>query len=143
MVLVAAAATAFGLLFVSRADGFTLQYRVAGAGLPNDESSHEAAPLCPSKTKVLGGGILTSGGPPAEDVEVSSTLPDDLVPEPGSQPDDGWLGSAVNSSDEPVGAIVVDAICGRGWNPRYRSASIPLRTRPWWEKACAVRPAPM
>jgi hypothetical protein len=106
---------------------FALKYVIGVANLPNDEVPHEVSPLCPRRTKVLGGGVFTLGGDPREDVEATSTFPDDLVPEAGSQPDDGWIGAAVNSSNTDA-TVGTDLICGRSVNPKYRSASIPLPT---------------
>ncbi len=106
---------------------FALKYESSVGVLPNDENAHEDSLLCPRRTKVLGGGVFTLGGDPVEDVEVTSTFPDDLVPEAGSQPDDGWIGGAVNSSDTAA-QMGVDAICGRSVNPKYRSATIALPT---------------
>jgi hypothetical protein len=106
---------------------FALKYEREVGPLPNDEVPHEVAPLCPKRTKVLGGGAFTVGGSPAEDVEVTSTFPDDLVAEAGSKPDGGWIGGAVNSSDS-ASTVGAEAICGRSVNPKYRSGTIPLPT---------------
>ena len=124
-----AAVAALALASAGDASGatppFALRYVTELETLPNDEFPHEADPLCPPRFKVLGGGAFAVGGDPREDVEVTSTYPEDLVPEAGSQPDDGWTAAIVNSSDEAAG-VGADAICAKGASPRYRSASIPI-----------------
>jgi hypothetical protein len=118
------AALAIALSAVGTAFG-ALRYASSSLTLTNDSSGKPLSVLCPRKTKVVGGGVLTVGGNPEEDVEVSATLPDDLGAEPGSQPDDGWIAEAANSSDD-VGRMIVDAVCSTSGAPKYRHRTSPL-----------------
>ncbi len=85
-----------------------LKYRSDTQPLPNDQSPPLEV-FCPDGTDVTGGGVQTSAL--SEDVELSSTLPVDL--DLDLSPDDGWSGSAGNSSPA-LEELTVHVICASG-----------------------------
>lgn len=117
-------ALAIALSVVETASG-ALRYSTDIRDLENDGTPKPLSVLCPGRTKVVGGGVGAIGGAPEEDVEVSSTAPDDLGAEQGSQRDDGWIAEAVNSSDA-AGLMSVEAICSTSGAPKYRQGSLSL-----------------
>lgn len=118
-VVVVGAQTAFA------AKPFALFYASETASLSNNEVPQEIEVLCRPGARPLGGGVSTLGGDPAEDVEVTSSAPLDLIPDDDSLFLNGWIGAAVNSSDSAA-VMGVDAICARSVKPKYPSADFPL-----------------
>ena len=78
---------------------------------------------CPAGTKVTGGGVITATD--SLKVDVASTEPFD-GPDPGSTPDDGWLGTANNGKSSSTRMVVL-AACAKSGHYRYvHSAREPL-----------------
>jgi hypothetical protein len=79
----------------------------------NNQAQKEVS--CPAGTKVTGGGINTGSILPQ--VEVSSSEPVDDS-DPGSEPDNGWLGIANNGRPGSVG-MTVEAVCAKSGSFKY------------------------
>ena len=98
------------------------RYPTANKGIhPGGQGTKRVA--CPSGTKVIGGGVVTE--PQSAKVEVAATRPFD-GPDGNSTPEDGWLGSANNGTND-VSRMEVLAVCAESGHYRYvDSAPKPL-----------------